>query len=91
MSNYLRSGLAGWAVWARREGPPDAGAGADADEADAAACVRIRLYGWACLAEHTFLLLYLASGRRVKATGARWLDAAGDVALEVAPADRRRA
>lgn len=49
LANFLRRGLAGWAVWARRDPGPRP--------------FRIRLYAWACLAEHTYLLLYLASRR----------------------------
>ncbi|POR31061.1 Uncharacterized protein TPAR_08725 [Tolypocladium paradoxum] len=73
LTNYLRSGLAGWGVWCRRDAAHD----------------RIRLYGWGCVAKNTYLLLYLASGRQVKSTGARWLDADGDVVLEVPPSERR--
>jgi hypothetical protein len=46
---------------------------------------QIRLYGWAHVAKHTYLLLYLASGRVVKMTGARWVDAEGEVIIAVAP------
>ncbi|KAL7936817.1 hypothetical protein V8C35DRAFT_208291 [Trichoderma chlorosporum] len=67
LANYLRSGLAGWGVWCRR------------DEAHS----WIRLYCWAHVAKHTYLLLYLASGRHLKATGAQWIGADGDVVLEV--------
>lgn len=73
LTNYLRSGLAGWGVWCRRDAAHD----------------RIRLYGWGCVAKNTYLLLYLASGRQVKMTGARWFGADGDVALEVPPSERR--
>ncbi|OAA79459.1 hypothetical protein LEL_02945 [Akanthomyces lecanii RCEF 1005] len=67
--SYIRSGLAGWGVWCRRS--------ADSHE--------IKLYGWAHVAKHTYLLLYLASGRHIKATGAKWFDAEGVVAVEVVP------
>ncbi|KND90249.1 hypothetical protein TOPH_05109 [Tolypocladium ophioglossoides CBS 100239] len=73
LTNYLRSGLAGWGVWCRRD----------------AAHAAIRLYGWGCVAKNTYLLLYLASGRQVKTTGARWFGADGDVVLEVPPRERR--
>ncbi|PNY28352.1 Uncharacterized protein TCAP_01720 [Tolypocladium capitatum] len=73
LTNYLRSGLAGWGVWCRRD----------------AAHASIRLYGWGCVAKNTYLLLYLASARQVKTTGARWFGADGDVVLEVPPSERR--
>lgn len=69
LASYIRSGLAGWGVWCRRSA--DGGT--------------IKLYGWAHVAKHTYLLLYLASGRQIKATGAQWFDADGEVAVEVVP------
>lgn len=73
LANYLRSGLAGWGVWCRR------------DESHG----WIRLYCWAHVAKHAYLLLYLASGRHLKATGAKWIDGGGEVAIEVPPAEKR--
>ncbi|KAM0255426.1 hypothetical protein ACHAQJ_005794 [Trichoderma viride] len=72
LANYLRSGLAGWGVWCRR---------------DESHCW-IRLYCWAHVAKHTYLLLYLASGRHLKATGAEWIGGDGEVVLEVPPAEK---
>ena len=73
LRNYLRSGLAGWAVWCVRDASHD----------------YIRLYAFAALAKHTYLLLYLASGRQVKATGAQWVDGEGCVALQVPGVERQ--
>lgn len=67
LANYLRSGLAGWGVWCRRDKLHDS----------------IRLYCWGHVAKHIYLLLYLASGRQIKMTGAKWFDADGEVVLEV--------
>jgi hypothetical protein len=72
LANYLRSGLAGWGVWCRR------------DESHG----WIRLYCWAHVAKHAYLLLYLASGRHLKVTGAKWIDGDGKVAIEVSPAEK---
>ncbi|KAF5019731.1 hypothetical protein F66182_8256 [Fusarium sp. NRRL 66182] len=69
LSNYLRSGLAGWGTWCRRDKAHN----------------WIRLYCWGHVAKHTYLLLYLASGRQVKTTGAMWYGADGEVVLEVSP------
>ncbi|ATY62228.1 hypothetical protein A9K55_007881 [Cordyceps militaris] len=69
LTKYVRSGLAGWGVWCRRS--PDG--------------ATIKLYGWAHVVKHTYLLLYLASDRYIKSTGAQWFDAEGLVALEVLP------
>ncbi|KAL7824232.1 hypothetical protein V8C26DRAFT_385354 [Trichoderma gracile] len=73
LGNYLRSGLAGWGVWCRR------------DESRS----WIRLYCWAHVVKHTYLLLYLASGRQMKGTGAKWIGADGEVALEVLPVEKK--
>ncbi|UNI15063.1 hypothetical protein JDV02_001634 [Purpureocillium takamizusanense] len=73
LTNYLHKGLAGWGVWCRR----------DADYRS------IRLYCWGCVAKHTYLLMYLASARQIKTTGARWIGSDGEMALDVPPRDRR--
>ncbi|ODA81963.1 hypothetical protein RJ55_00468 [Drechmeria coniospora] len=73
LTNYIHSGLAGWGVWCRRDRAHD----------------RVRLYCWGCVAKHTYLLLYLASERQVKTTGASWFGAEGDAALEVPPSGER--
>lgn len=73
LSNYLRSGLAGWGTWCRRDRSHD----------------WIRLYCWGHVAKHTYLLLYLASGRQLKTTGASWYDADGQLAIEVPPYEKQ--
>lgn len=74
LNNYLRSGLAGWGTWCRRDNGHD----------------WIRLYCWGHVAKHTYLLLYLASGRQLKHTGARWYGADGQLVLDVPPYDKQR-
>lgn len=71
LSNYIRSGLAGWGVWCHR----------DEEKSN-----HIRLYGWSHVAKHTYLLLYLASGRCVKTTGATWYGPGGEACVTVPPA-----
>ncbi|KEY66788.1 hypothetical protein S7711_07960 [Stachybotrys chartarum IBT 7711] len=72
LTNYLRSGLAGWGVWCRRDQSHN----------------WLRLYCWGHISKHTYLLLYLASGRHLKHTGAEWVDGEGEVVIEVLPLDR---
>ena len=74
LASYLGSGLAGWGVWCRRD----------------PAHAWIRLYCWGHIVKHTYLLLYLASGRQLKLTGAEWRDGDGEVALRVPPHGRQR-
>ncbi|KAF5675037.1 hypothetical protein FHETE_2788 [Fusarium heterosporum] len=73
LNNYLKSGLAGWGTWCRRDKTHD----------------WIRLYCWGHVAKHTYLLLYLASGRHVKATGAKWYGADGEAVLEISPYEKQ--
>ena len=67
LTQYVGCGLAGWGVWCTR--------GEDRDW--------VRLYCWGCAVKHTYLLMYLASGRRMKLTGAKWMDAGGEQVVEV--------
>ncbi|CAM1507180.1 Fc.00g068210.m01.CDS01 [Cosmosporella sp. VM-42] len=73
LNNYLRSELAGWGTWCRRDQTRD----------------WIRLYCWGHVAKHTYLLLYLASERHLKMTGAGWYDADGELVLEVPPHEKQ--
>ncbi|KAF9785610.1 hypothetical protein IL306_005378 [Fusarium sp. DS 682] len=73
LGNYLKSGLAGWGTWCRRDNSHD----------------WIRLFCWGHVAKHTYLLLYLASGRQVKTSGAKWYGANGEVALEIPPYEKQ--
>ncbi|KAF4122545.1 hypothetical protein GMORB2_7537 [Geosmithia morbida] len=72
LASYIGGGQAGWGVWCLR--------GEDHSW--------VRLYCWGHLAKHTYLLLYLASERKLKTTGAGWTDAEGDVVLRVPPQGR---
>jgi hypothetical protein len=73
LANYLKSGLAGWGTWCRRDKTHD----------------WIRLYCWGHVVKHTYLLLYLASGRQIKTSGAKWYGADGEVALEIPPYEKQ--
>ncbi|KAG6220096.1 hypothetical protein E4U34_003151 [Claviceps purpurea] len=76
MTNYLRSGLAGWGIWCSRD---------EASEGEG-----LKLYCWGHVVKHMYLLLYLASGREVKYTGAEWRDGEGVVVVEVKGVGGRR-
>ena len=69
LTPYLKNGLAGWGVWCKRDDTRR----------------WIRLYCWGHIVKHTYLLLYLASGRQMKVTGAEWMDGAGDMVIRVPP------
>ncbi|KAG6264268.1 hypothetical protein E4U48_006314 [Claviceps purpurea] len=76
LTNYLRSGLAGWGIWCSRD---EASEGED-----------LKLYCWGHVVKHMYLLLYLASGREVKYTGAEWRDGEGVVVVQVKGVGGRR-
>ncbi|KAH6898942.1 hypothetical protein B0T10DRAFT_474121 [Thelonectria olida] len=67
--NYLRKGQAGWGTWCRRGKNHD----------------WIRLYCWGHVAQHMYLMLYIASRRIMKHTGARWYGPDGHLVLDVPP------
>lgn len=69
---YIETGTASWGVWCRRSAAHDS----------------LRLYCWGHLVKHTYLLLYLASERTLKYTGADWRDAEGKVVLQVPPMEK---
>lgn len=73
LASYVGGGLAGWGVWCRR------------DDNHA----WIRLYCWGHLVKHTYLLLYLASGRHLKLTGGEWRGGDGEVAVTVPPHEKQ--
>jgi hypothetical protein len=72
---YLVQGKAGWGVWAVKSGEGKALVGEGGEHAG------LRVYCWGGVAGHVYLLLYLVSQRRVKGTGARWLDGGGEVVV----------
>ena len=64
LSTFIaKEGRAGWGVWCICE--LDAGAGADAD-ADTCISLSVKIYTWGEIAAHIYLLLYLASERKIK-------------------------
>lgn len=58
LANYVGTGVAGWGVWCTRDSEFQ----------------RIRVYCWGSVVPHIYLLLYLASQRKILYTGASWHD-----------------
>ncbi|KAK8048797.1 hypothetical protein PG994_010527 [Apiospora phragmitis] len=58
LANYVGGGSAGWGIWCRR----------DAD------FNTLKVYCWGHVVAHIFLVLYLASRRKILYTGATWID-----------------
>lgn len=73
LTNYVGCGDAGWGVWCKR------------DESR----TWIRLYCFGKVVGHAYLLLYLASQRRVLSTGCEWHGGDGKTLVRVAPRKKR--
>jgi len=69
---HIQSGRLGWAVSLHR------------DTLSAKALGQVRLYCWAEVAEHMWLILWLCSNGQVVGSQTRWIDADGRVVFEVA-------
>ncbi|KAI2614571.1 uncharacterized protein GGS25DRAFT_517420 [Hypoxylon fragiforme] len=65
LANYVGTGVAGWSIWCVRD--PD--------------FRRFRIFCWGVVVPHIYLLLYLASQRRVLYTGCSWVGAGGEVVV----------
>ncbi|KAI0889977.1 uncharacterized protein GGS22DRAFT_149657 [Annulohypoxylon maeteangense] len=61
LANYIGTGVAGWGIWCRR----------DVDFRS------LRVYCWGLVTAHVYLLLYLASQRKILYTGSSWVDSEG--------------
>jgi hypothetical protein len=71
LSEHVSSGKFGWGVTLHRDASNDQTLG------------RVRLYCWAEVVEHTWLLLWLCSKGEVVGSGCKWMDADGSVAFEM--------
>ncbi|KAH7408261.1 hypothetical protein DE146DRAFT_367706 [Phaeosphaeria sp. MPI-PUGE-AT-0046c] len=70
MSEHVLSGRLGWGVTLHRDG-------------SSSSLGSVRLYCWAELIEHTWLLLWLCSRGKMAKSGSKWIDAGGNIVYEV--------
>lgn len=68
-----RDGRAGWGVWCILERNGDS----------RSSQVTLKVYAWGEVAMHIYLLLFLASERRVKGMGAQWKDSREEVVVQM--------
>lgn len=68
LGNFVGNDRAGWGVWCIR------------DEE----FTSFRIYCWGIVAGEVFLLLYMASGRRIGKAGLRWIGGDGEAILQMA-------
>ena len=69
MRGWVGRGKAGWGVWCAREVVGEEGKGGVGEV--------WRVYCWGEVVREVYLLLYLASKRKVRGMGMRWVDAEG--------------
>jgi hypothetical protein len=75
LSDFVgRDGRAGWGVWCILEAAPSTLSHTH---------VSLKIYAWGEVAMHVYLLLYLASERRVRGMGVQWRDAREEVVIQM--------
>jgi hypothetical protein len=51
------------------------------------AALEVRVYCWGEVARHVYLMLYVASKSKVRKLGLKWIDADGEVVVQMRGAD----
>ena len=75
LAKMIEPGRVGWGVWCARD----------------PASLEVRVYCWGEVARHVYLMLYVASKSKVRKLGLTWVDADGDVVVQMRGADVERA
>jgi hypothetical protein len=71
LAKLIEPGRVGWGVWCTRE----------------QAALEVRVYCWGEVARHVYLMLYVASKSKVRKLGLSWVDADGEVVVQMRGAD----
>jgi hypothetical protein len=71
LAKMIEPGRVGWGVWCTRE----------------MAALEVRVYCWGEVARHVYLMLYVASKSKVRKLGLKWIDADGEVVVQMRGAD----
>lgn len=69
LAKMIEPGRVGWGVWCVREGSPLA--------------LVVRVFCWGEVVRHVYLMLYVASKSKVRKLGLRWVDAGGEVVVQM--------
>jgi hypothetical protein len=67
LAKLIEPGRVGWGVWCTRE----------------SSALEVRVYCWGEVARHVYLMLYVASKSQVRKLGLKWVDADGEVAVQM--------
>lgn len=68
LAKMIESGRVGWGVWCVRE---------------PASSLTVRVFCWGEVVRHVYLMLYVASKSKVRKLGLRWVDAGGEVVVQM--------
>ncbi|KAL5357368.1 hypothetical protein BJX96DRAFT_144344 [Aspergillus floccosus] len=80
LSDFITEQRAGWGVWCILE---DAQTGPAKGPASSPRNTVLKVYAWGEIAVHVYLLLFLASERRIRKIGAQWRDGADQVVIQM--------
>ncbi|KAL6231261.1 hypothetical protein BDW75DRAFT_220634 [Aspergillus navahoensis] len=89
LSDFIcKEGRAGWGVWCILEERRDRDRHANGEYSTStgpinAQFLSLKVYAWGEIASHIYLLLFLASERRVRRMGAQWRDGRDEVVIQM--------
>ena len=85
LSAFIGDGKAGWGVWCCRElEGNDANSGSSKEnKAPPAEDEIVKIFCWGEVVQEIWLLLWLASAKRIIGTGAKWVDAQGETVIQM--------
>ncbi|KAI9701916.1 MAG: hypothetical protein M1836_001260 [Candelina mexicana] len=89
LQDLISDGRAGWGVWCTKAGDGKDGSTGDEEGRCSAGhgvkeCSVVRVYCWGEIVGHVYLVIFLASNRKIKGAGARWIGSGGDVVVQMA-------
>ncbi|KAE8160562.1 hypothetical protein BDV40DRAFT_212674 [Aspergillus tamarii] len=87
LSEFIKEGRAGWGVWCILEDFLSAQLPHNTHESALREMdirqLTLKTYAWGEIASHIYLLLFLASERRIRKMGAQWRDSRDDVVIQM--------
>ncbi|KAE8351385.1 hypothetical protein BDV28DRAFT_137190 [Aspergillus coremiiformis] len=87
LTEFIKEGRAGWGVWCILEDMVRAQLPRDVQRPSLREAntrqLTLKAYAWGEIASHIYLLLFLASERRVRKMGAQWRDGRDDVVIQM--------
>ena len=78
LEQFVGDGRAGWSVWVEWE----RGGGCRGDDVERGD-EEVRVWCWGEVVGHVWLVLFLATDRKIKGMGARWVDGGGEVVCQM--------